>query len=56
MSLDSSLKGGNNLTGHRSVLKRHERLEKKLREGKGFDPEKQPLIGMPKTKNLKIGK
>ncbi len=55
MSLDSSLKGGNTLAGHRNVLKRHERLER-LQETKGYDPEKKPVVGMPKTKNVKVGR
>lgn len=52
MSLDSSLKTQGNLAQHRSVLKRHERLEK-MQETKGYDPKTQPVVGMPKTTNRK---
>ena len=48
MSLDSSLKTGGNLVTKRSVLKRHERIER-LQEDKGYDPEKKPALGLPKT-------
>lgn len=54
MSIDSSLKGGNALTGHRSVLKRDERIAR-LKETKGFDPSKGKVVGLPKTKNVKVG-
>jgi len=53
MSLDSSLKTGGNLAQHRSVLKRHERLEK-LKALKGFDPAKKPVLGLPKTSSRKV--
>ncbi len=54
MSLDSSLKTAGNLVQHRNVLTRAERLEK-LKETKGYDPKKQPVIGLPKTANRKAG-
>ena len=50
MSLDRSLKTAGNLVQHRNVLKRNERIEK-LQETKGFDPEKEKVIGLPKTAN-----
>ncbi|GAB4551271.1 MAG: hypothetical protein Tsb0013_13340 [Phycisphaerales bacterium] len=51
MSLDSSLKTSGNLTGKRSVLKRHERVEV-LKDQRNLDVEKQgkPVMGLPKTK------
>ncbi|MEM8834709.1 MAG: small basic protein [Planctomycetota bacterium] len=55
MSLDSSLKTQGNLTKHRNVLKRHERIEK-MKETKGFDPEQSPVLGLQKTGNRRIGK
>ena len=50
MSLDRSLKTAGNLTQHRNVLKRHERVER-MKDTKGFDPEKKPVIGLQKTAN-----
>ncbi|MCA9305933.1 MAG: small basic protein [Phycisphaeraceae bacterium] len=52
MSLDRSLKTGGNLTQHRNVLKRDERI-KKLTETKGFDKEQKPVLGLVKTANRK---
>lgn len=49
MSLDSSLKTAGNLTTKRSVLKRHERMER-LQDRKKYDPKTQGILGMPKTK------
>ena len=53
MSLHSSLRTSGNLASKRSVLKRTERIAK-LEATKGFDPEKKPVLGMPKT-NAKGG-
>lgn len=53
MSIDRSLKLTNSLAGHRSVLRRHERIEK-LMATKDFDPEKKKVIGLRKTRNIKI--
>ncbi|MEO1129900.1 MAG: small basic protein [Planctomycetota bacterium] len=50
MSLHSSLKTGGDLVAKRSVMKRHERIEK-LKETKDFDTSKKPVIGLPKTKS-----
>lgn len=52
MSLDRSLKTAGNLTQHRNVLSRDERI-KKLTETKGYDKEKQPVLGLRKTANRK---
>lgn len=49
MSLDASLRTSGNLATKRSVLKRHERLEI-LQASKGYDPKKQKVIGLPKTR------
>lgn len=48
MSLDSSLKTAGNLAGKRSVLKRHERLEK-LKDTKKYDAQDKGALGLPKT-------
>jgi len=53
MSLDSSLKTGGNLVAKRSVLKRHERIEV-LKETRDFDPKKEKVVGLPKTKVRKV--
>lgn len=57
MSLDTSLKTQGNLTAHRNVLKRHERIER-LRAKGDFDPKKDTAIHLPKVGNRKaaIGK
>lgn len=57
MSLDTSLKTQGNLTAHRNVLKRHERIER-LREKGDFDPKRDTAIHLPKVANRKaaIGK
>ncbi|MCA9292834.1 MAG: small basic protein [Phycisphaerales bacterium] len=52
MSIDRSLKTAGNLTEHRNVLKRAERIEK-LKETKGFDPQKREALNLPKTSNRK---
>lgn len=54
MSIDRSLKTQGNLAEHRNVLKRAERIER-LKETKGFDPEKQKVLHMQKTGNRAIG-
>ena len=48
MSLHSSLKTQGNLSGKRSVMKRAERLEKLVEDGK-FKTGKQSPLGLPKT-------
>ncbi|MBL0920842.1 MAG: small basic protein [Phycisphaerales bacterium] len=48
MSIHPSLKTAGSLDAKRSVLKRTERLEK-LAATKGFDAEKKPALGLPKT-------
>ena len=48
MSLDPSLKTGGNLVSNRSVLKRHERIDR-LKETVAFDPQKKPVLGLQKT-------
>ncbi|MGD9692255.1 MAG: small basic protein [Phycisphaerales bacterium] len=48
MSLHSSLRTSGNLASKRSVLNRTERIAK-LEATKGYDPEKKPVLGMPKT-------
>jgi len=54
MSIDRSLKTTSGaLAQHRSVLTRAERIEK-LRQTRDFDPNKQPVIGLPKTENRRI--
>lgn len=52
MSLDASLKTKGNLSQHRNVLSRAERIER-LKATKGFEPEKAPVVGLPKTANRK---
>lgn len=51
MSLHSSLRTSGNLTGKRSVMKRHERVEA-LKDQRNLDVKKQgkPVLGLPKTK------
>lgn len=48
MSLNPSLKTKGNLSGKRSVMKRAERLEKLIEDGKFKKGEQSPL-GLPKT-------
>jgi small basic protein (TIGR04137 family) len=56
MSIDSSLKvAGGALSSHRNVLKRAERIER-LKETKDFEPEKKPVLGLPKTRNIKASR
>ncbi len=50
MSIDSSLKASNSLSGHRNVLTRAERVEK-LKTTKDTDFSKKPVIGLPKVGN-----
>jgi small basic protein (TIGR04137 family) len=49
MSIHSSLRGVDTLTGERSVLTRIERIQKLRREGK-FDAEKGSVYGLPKVR------
>lgn len=53
MSLDPSLKTAGNLTKHRNVLKRHERIER-LKDSKGYDPESKQVLHLQKTANRKV--
>lgn len=48
MSIDPSLKIKGNLEGTRTVMTRAERLEA-LAKDKKVDPEKRPVLGLPKT-------
>jgi len=50
MSIDSSLKKSGSLAGHRNVLTRTERVER-LKETKGTDFSKKPVVGLPKVAN-----
>lgn len=54
MSLDRSLKTSGNLSQHRNVLTRGERINR-LKTVSGFDPNKKPVLGLPKTANRKAG-
>ena len=55
MSLDRSLRvTGGSLSQHRSVLTRGERLDR-MKALSGFDPKKKPVLGIPKTRNIKVG-
>lgn len=54
MSIDRSLKTAGTLTQHRNVLTRDERI-KKLAASSGFNAEKKPVLGLPKTSNRKPG-
>jgi small basic protein (TIGR04137 family) len=49
MTIHSSLRGVNTLTGERSVLSRAERILKLTKDGK-FDPEKSNVWGLPKVR------
>lgn len=49
MSLDSSLKIKGGLKGKRSVLRRAERVAE-LKADKKFNPKKNSVLGLPKTK------
>ncbi|GAB4384291.1 MAG: hypothetical protein Kow0022_06400 [Phycisphaerales bacterium] len=49
MSLDPSLKSKNKLAGVRSVMTRAERIAK-LKADKRMDVNKDPALGLPKTK------
>ena len=56
MSIDSSLKvTGGALSRHRNVLTRAERIER-LKKSKGFKPEEKAVLGLPKTRNVKVGR
>jgi len=49
MTIHSSLRGVNTLTGERSVLTRRERIAKLTKEGK-FKPEDSSVWGLPKVR------
>jgi small basic protein (TIGR04137 family) len=50
VSIDPSLKiASSNLAPKRSVLTRTERIDK-LKEDKGYDPAKQSVLGLAKTR------
>lgn len=49
MSIHTSLRGVDTLTGERSVLKRIERIQELQRKGK-FDPENDSAFGLPKVR------
>ena len=49
MSIHSSLRGADSLTGERSVLSRVERIAKLTKDGK-FDPEADSAWGLPKVR------
>lgn len=49
MTIHSSLRGVNTLTGERSVLTRSERIAKLAKDGK-FDAEKGQVWGLPKVR------
>jgi small basic protein (TIGR04137 family) len=49
MTIHSSLRGVNTLTGARSVLTRQERIAKLTKEGK-FDPAQSNVWGLPKVR------
>ncbi len=53
MSIDRSLKTGGNLSRHRNVLTRDERIAKLIEKGE-FDSEKDNPIGLPKVGNRKV--
>ena len=53
MSLDSSLKVGGGLAGHRNVLTRAERIAK-LKDLGEFDPEDTSALGLRKVGNRKV--
>ncbi|HRX84522.1 MAG TPA: small basic protein [Phycisphaerae bacterium] len=52
MSLDKSLKTAANLSRHRNVLKRHERIEV-LKEEERFTDGRKP-VGLPKVAHRKV--
>ncbi|MCB9865312.1 MAG: small basic protein [Phycisphaerales bacterium] len=52
MSLDKSLKTAANLSRHRNVLKRHERIEV-LKEEERFADGRKP-VGLPKVAHRKV--
>ncbi|MEQ1894521.1 MAG: small basic protein [Planctomycetota bacterium] len=49
MTIHSSLRGVNNLTGERSVLTRTERIAKLTKDGK-FEASKSKVWGLPKVR------
>jgi small basic protein (TIGR04137 family) len=56
MSIHSSLRGADTLTGERSVLTRTERIAKLTKAGK-FDPEEDSVLGLPKVRTkFKVAK
>lgn len=50
MSINASLKMKGGLAGKRSVMTRAERM-KALKEDKKFNPKKDSILGLPKTKS-----
>ncbi len=52
MSIDRSLKQSGGLSQHRNVLSRAERIGK-LKATNGFDAQKKPVLGLPKTTSRK---
>jgi len=50
MSIDASLKMKGGLAGKRSVMTRAERM-KALKDDKKFNPKKDSILGLPKTKS-----
>ena len=56
MSIHSSLRGADTLTGERSVLTRVERIQKLAKDGK-FDTESGSVWGIPKVRTkFKVAK
>ncbi len=56
MSIHSSLRGVDTLSGQRSVLTRFERIVKLARDGK-LDPENESAYGLPKVRTkFKVAK
>ena len=53
MSVDRSLKNASALARHRNVLKRVERLEKLIEDGK-WTAEDNKVFGLPKVANRKL--
>ena len=53
MSIDQSLKSAGNLSQHRNVLTRAERIEKLAEKGR-FDKEGDSPLGLPKVTNRKV--
>ena len=53
MSIDTSLKSSGNLSQHRNVLTRAERIAKLTADGR-FDSEEATPTGLPKVANRKV--